>query len=447
MISPVRPTRLPTRPARKPPGKRGALRPGGGPDLCTATRSAAAEAGWAAAESRPAERSAAYDRVFWLSYLANILAMVAISLLYRFADFVTLLGGSEYQLGWIVGIGMVGSLAMRLTMGTGIDHYGTRLIWLGSTVLLVLTCFAHLAITTCHTPTLYLLRILYCSSLAGFFGASITFVSSRVPVARVAELVGMIGTGGFLGTVFGAVLGDVMLGSGTVQRGQLDRVFVVAGLLATSALIFVHFATRNEQRPVPRARVPAWKLLRQFHPGLVLLVGVAMGGMVLNLPSTFLAPYTAQLGIPRIGLFFGVYAPAAIVTRLVTRRWTERFGNELLILLGTAGLVASQLAFLLVQSEWHLLLPGIGYGVSHAILFPAGVAAGMRCFPHEHRGFANALMLATWDTGQLVGTPAAGAVLQYSDPLGLPPYATMFGLLAGMTALVGVWYAAKNSRQ
>ena len=43
--------------------------------------------------------------------------------LFRYADFVTCLGGSEYELGWIVGVGMLGSIAMRIFQGVGIDRY------------------------------------------------------------------------------------------------------------------------------------------------------------------------------------------------------------------------------------------------------------------------------------------------------------------------------------
>jgi hypothetical protein len=73
---------------------------------------------------RPTVRKqpAAYGRVFWFSYAANLCIMVAITLLFRYADFVTLLGGDEFDLGWIVGVGMVGSLAMRCAQGVGIDR-------------------------------------------------------------------------------------------------------------------------------------------------------------------------------------------------------------------------------------------------------------------------------------------------------------------------------------
>ena len=57
-----------------------------------------------------------YGLPFWRAYMANTAVMVAIALLYRYADFVTLLGGTELHLGWIVGVGMVGSLLVRLLL-------------------------------------------------------------------------------------------------------------------------------------------------------------------------------------------------------------------------------------------------------------------------------------------------------------------------------------------
>ena len=62
-----------------------------------------------------------------------------------------------------------------------------------------------------------------------------------------------------------------------------------------------------------------------------------------------------------------------------------------------AGMAASLLLFLPVRAEWHLVLPAIGFGCSHAILFPSVVAAGSVTFPLRNRGLATVLVLATWD--------------------------------------------------
>ena len=388
--------------------------------------------------STPLEQVSAYGPQFWWAYGSNLLVMIAITLLFRYADFVVFLGGSELHLGWIVGIGMVGSLGVRLAMGQAIDTYGSRLIWLGSVVVFALVCFAHVWVTTHHGPAIYLLRVAFCCAIAGIFGASMTFVSSRVSVVRLAEMWGMLGTAGFLGIMVGPLISDWMMGSSPVTRSQLDWLFIVAGLFACGSALFAHLAARGELPRPRRVHPPLIYLLRRYHPGSVLLVGVVMG-VSLGLPNTFLRTFAAELDVPRIGVFFSSYAPAAIFTRIVTRRLPEKLGPERLILVSIVGLMLSQLLFLVVQVEWQLLLPGIGYGISHAILFPCVVAAGSCAFPDEHRGVGNLLILAMYDLGVLVGAPMVGIGLEVARFMGLAPYSSVFlalAILLGGTAVL-----------
>ena len=42
--------------------------------------------------------------------------------------------------------------------------------------------------------------------VAGVFGASITYISTRAPAHRMAEIIGMLGTSGFVGMVAGTML-------------------------------------------------------------------------------------------------------------------------------------------------------------------------------------------------------------------------------------------------
>jgi len=391
-----------------------------------------------------APRSNAYGPPFWFAYAANIFMMTGVSLLFRYADFITQLGGTEFHLGWIVGVGMVGSLAMRLVVGSCIDHYGSRAVWLGSILLFSAACFAHLTITHCHGPAIYALRIVWCCAVAGFFGAMMTFISGRASVARMAEMIGVLGTAGFLGMIAGTQLGDQLL-SKPIARWQIERMFATAGLLGLGSAAFVYLSTRGCAHAVPQKRPAPLRVLRRYRPGKVFVVGIAMG-IGLGLPGTFLATYVAELGLPGIGLFFGVYAPTAIVTRLLTRRLPERLGTTPMILAGIAALSISQLLFLPVDAEWWLIVPGIGYGIAHAVLFPSIVAAGSRSFPPQHRGLGTTVMLSTWDLGTLVGAPTAGAILEFSSRVGLPSYPTLFISVAILLGGVGVYFGLSERR-
>lgn len=393
-----------------------------------------------------------------MGYISNMLLFSGLGILFRYADFITVLGGTEFHLGWIVGVGMVGSFFARIFLGTWIDRYGARPLWIGSLALFVVTCFAHLLITSYAGVAIYALRMFYCCAMAGIIGASMTFIGGRVPEQRLPELIGMLGTAGMVGNVIGAVCGDLLLGVAEITRARVDAMFVVAGLFGVIAVPFAWAATRSESRPSrktqPQRKASAaasanpslWAIVWRYHPGMVFAVGVAMG-VGLGLPGTFLRTYADVLGIQRISLFFFIYAGSAIVVRILTRDWFERFGTRAVILLGTAGMVVSLLLLLPVHAEWHLIVPGVAFGFSQAILYPAIVAAGAVSFPAENRGLATVLVLATWDIGVFVGSPAAGALLQYSPAFGLSPYPTMLCTIAGLLALVGFWYAAASAMQ
>jgi len=393
----------------------------------------------------------AFGRPFWFTYASNTSMMVAVSLLFRYADFVKALGGTEWNLGWIAGVGVVGSLMMRLAQGVGIDTYGPRKVWLWSSIMVAVSLLGHLAIGRVDTPAIYVLRILFNTSIAGFFGASITFVAGQAPVARMAEVIGSLGTSGFVGMMLGTSLGDVLLGGTSTDRSELNHMFEMAGLLAATSFVFAWLATRGSTPPAKRRRLPTLWLLRRYHPGAVLLCGVAMG-FGLGLPGIFLRPFTASLGIPGIAVFFWVYAPTAFVMRLSSRRFPERYGIRPMILVGMAALVSGILSFLLVEHTWQLVAPAVLMGCAHAFLFPAVLAGGSSAFPGRNRGLGTTLMLAMFDVGNLIGNPTAGGLLRLARITGLAPYPTMFLVIAAVlvvAAITYVWFSrgAKAAEQ
>lgn len=387
-----------------------------------------------------------YGLPFWAAYGANTLVTVAVAVLFRYADFVTILGGTELHLGWIVGVGMVGSVLGRMALGTAIDRFGARRIWLGSLGLLVAICWAHLGLTRCDTAEVYLLRVGYCTAIAGIYAASTTFISGRANAARMAELIGMLGTSGFVGTMLGTQLGDLLLIGNEVQRWQVDRMFGAAGLLVLAAWPFAWAATRHAHPPQPQDSPPILSIVTRYQPGFVLIVGIGTGA-ALSLPQTFLRTYAAELNIPRISLFFSVVAVTAVVTRIATRRLPERLGLATMIFVGLGLMAVAQVLFLAVRSEWHLALPGLPYGIAQAILYPMVAAAATSAFPTRYRGLGITLVLAAFDIGQLVGAPLAGATVHLSEAMGLSGYPTLFVGTAAMLVVVGVGYWVSLKRR
>ena len=391
----------------------------------------------------------AYDRSFWLAYLGISLLMTGYGLLYRYADFVIFLGGSEFHIGWIVGVGTVGSLAMRLFLGVGIDRYGPRLIWTGSLFLVSISCFGHLSVSSYTGWGIYCLRILFACGMAGVFGSSITFISNRVPTNRVAELVGMLGTSGYVGMMVGSQLGDFLCQhepATEIQQWQVYGMFVGAGMLSGLSIPFVWLATSATPRPGRRRQPSMFRLLLHYNPGIVVLVGV-ITGLGLGLPDVFLRTFAITLDLQRIALFFTTYALTTIATRVLTRSLSERLPLKLMILYGLGCLAVSMMSFIFVKSYWQLIIPGIGFGITQAVLAPSVIAATNLNFPARFRGLGTTVVLAAFDLGYLVGAPASGAIVHFCGLSGLPAYPILFSTIVMLIILVGVIYAVVPARK
>jgi len=406
------------------------------------TSDVAPESASAAPQARAASDApaSAFGRAFWYTYIANSAFTVAMSLMYRYADFVLYLDGDEWNVGLIVGVGMVGSLVMRFFQGFGIDHFGPRRIWLCSTALFVVSTLAHVLIGRVDGVAIFLVRIVYTTSVAGFFGASITSVSRSLPLHRMAEVIGLLGTSGFIGMALGPRIGDMIFDHEPITRTDLNTMFYVAAALGIVSLLCGELATRREPAPRRRRRPPLLWLLRRYHPGSVMLLGVVMG-IGFTIPNTFLPTFIRELSIEETGPFFLVYAVTAFLARVSTRRFPEMFGVRPMVYMGLAALVISLLAYLPVETQWGLAVPGVFAGISHAVLFPAVTAQGSAAFPNRYRGLGTTLMLAMIDVGALVGAPMIGGMVELSKIAGWAPYATTFLVVSVGVVLAGVIYS------
>jgi MFS family permease len=395
--------------------------------------------------SRPvaiASPKTAYGRAFWLTYLSLTSLMIAVSLMYRYADFITFLGGGELELGAVVGVGMIGSLVMRLAQGAGIDRYGPRHIWLASAGMFVFSMLGHLFVSRSGGIEIYVLQALYRTSVAGVFGAAFTFAFQQVPVHRMAEAVGTVGTASFLGMVVGPMIGDIISrGQGRAgSRAELDWLFLVAAALGCLSFAAAWFATAREARPPRQRRLPLGILLRRYHPRALLLMAMVMG-LAIGMPATFLRTFAAELNINRLAPFFTVYALTAIATRLATRRAIDEIGIRPAVIMGTAAIAGGVVSYLLVAVEWQLMFPALLTGAGQAILYPAVVAGGSAAFPDQYRGLGTTLMLAAIDLGTLVGAPLIGAIVDRAKQVGAPGYPTMFVCVATLLVVAGALYA------
>ena len=389
----------------------------------------------------PVATPSPYGATFWLSYAANTALIICLSLLFRYADFIQFLGGSELQLGFVTGCGMFGALFARLGQGPLIDRIGAKKVWLVSLVVLNISLMCHLLISDLGLAV-YLVRLLLMVGFAGAFGASLTFISVRAPVGRTAEMIGMLGSSGFIGLAIGPILGDWIYGprGSVVLRSHVSLMFYMAIAAVSVSLFFAFLATRKDP-PILKTDHPSpFQLIKKYHPGWILLMSFVMG-LGLFLPQIFLSSFTKEIGLNGIKVFFTVYAIIAFTVRLGTATFPQRYGVKRMTVIGVLLLALSAVSYPWVESEWMLAVPAVFGGLAHAFLFPAIIGGGSSAFPIKHRGTGTTLMLAALDTGGLVGQPVIGTMIVSARNAGLPAYETMFFVVASFMCCMALLFA------
>ncbi|MSR57015.1 MAG: MFS transporter [Planctomycetaceae bacterium] len=393
-----------------------------------------------------------YGTGFWLAYAANLLLVCGNALTFRFAEFVNSLGtaeellsGTEKLSGEIVRAGLIAAILFRLGLGRAIDHYGPRRMWLLSGLVLLSGDVGFLLVDHL-SPALWIARIAYQVGLAGMFSCSIVHIQNQVPPHRRTEIIGSLGSSGFVGTIIGTQLSDLTFRFLPPGNPRFDAMFwgvLVLGVLHT---LVVFRLTKGDRHARPEVTPGPFRLLLRYWPGPIVLVAFAMGtGFAVT--TVFLTRFVTATGLGGFGMFFLPYSITAFGCRWVLRDWGTTFGRHKMVLWGLAGLTVGQMLFLCVTSDWLFVLPGVVCGFGHSLLFPAVVSIGAGRFPVQYRGSGTTLVLGFTELGTAVAAPLLGLLIDRGNrDEGTQGFAWMFAAASAIAGIVWVYYAFTAAR-
>jgi len=380
-----------------------------------------------------------YNRTFWLCYFANSLLVTGNALTFRFANFVEFLHGNEQTTGIIVGLGLTAALLFRLRLGSDIDHFGTRRIWLGSSILFLIGCLLLVTVQSLDWQ-IFAARIAFAVGIAGMFTSAIVFIQNQAPPERRTEIIGNLGSSGFIGMIAGSLLADLIMNTVPESHWRYTLLFGACGLLGVCYLGLVMVVTRQAVHRRPRKTPALLKLMTCHWPGPVLLVAVMMGvGMAVT--TVFLTKYVKVKGFIGIGPFFFSYAVSAFLFRVMSRNWSRTVGRHRMILLGLCGNAVGYLLLSFVTASWQLTIPAVACGFGHALLFPAVVSLGAGSFPIEFRGLGTTLILGFCELGCAIFAPVLGTIIDHAG------FQMMYTIATISAVTVAVIYQLTAARQ
>ncbi|HUG17814.1 MAG TPA: MFS transporter [Planctomycetaceae bacterium] len=387
-----------------------------------------------------------YDRDFWLAYAANVVLVTANALTLHFAELVNYLGGTEQITGAVIRTGLIGALVLRLAMGQVIDRYGAGKLWTISAVGLISGLIWFTLIRSIGWE-LHAARILFSVSLAGMFTCSIVHIQNLVPAHRRTEVIGNLGSSGFVGMIIGSQAGDFIMRMGGDPQFKFYWLFGSAAALVVIHLALAIALTWNAPHERPSESVSALRLLVRYWPGPVVAVALMMG-VAFAVTTVFLRRHSTLMGLGGIGTFFTAYAVSAFFFRIGTSDWSYKYGRHAMVMRGLAGHIISMASLIFVTREWHYIIPAVAGGFGHALLFPAVVSMGSGAFPKRYRGMGTTLTLGFVEAGVMISAPLLGALIDaYAETPGTRfGFIPMFATAAGLAVIVGVFYLSTAAR-
>jgi len=373
-----------------------------------------------------------YDRTFWLAYVANTLLVLANALTFRFAELVAFLGGSERVAGDIVALALSISVVVRLSVSHLIDDLGTRRMWTYCSLLFVAGCTLFLLCRQLDW-LIYAARIVFVVGITGMFACSVTHIQNHVPPHRRTEVIGNLGSSGFIGMIVGSNFGDWIYHAVPPGRPQFLALFGGATLIGLAYLAIVLCLTHGQQHERLTPARPAYRLVFHHWPGMVVAAAMVMG-LNVTMTTVFLTRFATSQHIEGIGVFFTGYAISAFAFRILAATWSRIIGRHWMLV---RGLLAHTVGYVLMSfatEGWHLVLPSVVCGFGHALLFPAVVSLGAGTFPKEARGAGTAIILGFTDFGSLVFSPILGRIIVARG------FETMFWTSSGISFAIAAIY-------
>ena len=365
---------------------------------------------------------------------AHLLQALGFSSLVLLPVFLGHLGADRTEIGLLMGLGSVSSLAFRPVVAWSLDTFGRRPTLIVGTVVLAAGMISFAAISSIGAGV-YAARLLAGVGTGTLFTGYFAFAADIVPVSRRTQGIALFGISGLVPLIVSPIAQTA-----GVEPANLGLFFAALGGLILLSLVPLMRVPERSHPPQDGGARPSGPTLRQVLAALsakpvrpVWLATICLSGLV----SVFFAFSTVtgeSRGVTHPALLWLTYAIGAAFVRVVfafvphqvpPRRWVP---PAFVLYAIAAGLVAVSV------SNTGFALAGAFAGLAHGLCFPVLVSQVASRMPDHLRGSGMSGFTGLWEVAALVVTPVLGAV---ADAVG---DGGMFTITA-VAALVslGVW--------
>jgi MFS family permease len=325
------------------------------------------------------------------------------------------LGGTEAQVGWVMGSFAIGLLLCRAYLGRLSDRRGRRVVMQLGLVVAAIVPLCYALVTS--IPLLMLFRAIHGISIAAFASSYSALTSDLAPPKQRGEIIGYMSLVNPMGLAFGPALGGWMQEAWGYQYLFMTASgLALIGFLVASRIQEKGFQSEHLDLDVQidgSAKSPFWEILlstRVRVPALILfLVGLVFGNLSAFLPLLIKAQH-----IPlNVGLFYMAAAIAGFIVRIPISIISDRYGRGLFISVGLSFYALSMLMIFAAHSAPNFIVAGMLEGIGANIAIPAIVTLLADRTEAPERGLVFSLAWSGFDLGMAFAGPTLGNLIPF----------------------------------
>ena len=349
-----------------------------------------------------------YTRNFVLLWISNFFMTTCIGCFFLFPLYIKDHGGSESDIGILMGAITISSVLFRPWISQAVDRFGRKKSFLlGGFSFLILPLLYLLFqgdIADFYLP-LIMLRIFQGMGIALCFTAAFTIIADIVPQERLNEGIGMFGVTGLIGVATGPAISEPIIN----HFGYGAYFLTISGIAVCLLLLLIPLPetmVKNTHRDESISFLEVLKMKKIFGTGVLTI----FFGFALATQGSFVSPFAESLGVPNISVYFITYSFGAVLARVFGSKLADRMGELRVIPWALLLISFGFLLLVFADSSELLMVSGFITGLGHGFLFPSLNTLMIRNEPREIRGKINGIFTGSIDLGLFIGAVGFGYI-------------------------------------
>ncbi len=340
---------------------------------------------------------------FILVFVAFFAFMAAVSCLFpTFPVYLKRLGSSEREIGVLIGVLAVASLASRLFVGGALLKYRAKSVMMVGALGAAITFLAYIVFHP-FWP-LFVVRLLQGVAWACIDTAAFASIINAIPLAYRARAIGYFSLAPSLAMAMAAPFGMFL-----INQFSFTVLFLSCAGLSFCTL-FLYWKVKGPEVSAPSqtdaVRSPSFLNVKIIAPAITCFLQLFVWGAV----TAFFPLYAIQRGVTNPGLFFSAMAISIIAGRLFGGKILDNCNKEKLLMTCLFIIMVALTILSLSRTLPLFILVGSFWGIGAAFFLPVSMT-----YAFEYAGTSDGAAVGTFrafsDLGLGIGPVAIGIII------------------------------------